>query len=203
MGFIVLGLEGRWLHVVMLATGETILRAEEGMPRREAVLERVDLAHGRVALRAADGRYLARHLTHPHDGAALIGAALHLVEELTACAAFEELQLPDGTVSLRGCDLRFLGVSPSSGAVVADRVADGSWERFRYVEVPATSTAPSPLVPAQGGGPAASAAPAPAAPAPAAPAPFGTADRPPSSTVGDGAWLRWGATGSVAVQGPR
>ena len=148
MGFVSILLDGRCLRAVTLVSGETLLRADEEPPGDDAVLERIDLAHGRVALRVADGRYLARHLTHPDDvaGGPDAGGALHLVAELTPCAAFEELRSSDGTVSLRGCDLRFLGVH-GSGAVVADRVSDGSWERFRYLPV----AAPRPTVPPQGG----------------------------------------------------
>ena len=148
MGFVSILLEGRCLRVVTLVTGETLLRADETPPADDAVFERIDLAHGRVALRVADGRYLARHLAHPDEvtRAPVAHGALHLVEELSPCAAFEELPSSDGTVSLRGCDSRFLGVH-DSGAVVGDRISDGSWERFRYVEV----AAPLPTVPPQGG----------------------------------------------------
>jgi hypothetical protein len=141
--YVVITFEGRCLHIVTRPTGETLLRADECLPSDNAVFERIDLAHGRIALRVADGRYLARHRTHPlepthHDAGGR--AALHLLDEITPCAAFEERPLPGGAVSLRGCDMRFLGVG-NSGAVVADRVADGSWERFRYLEVPAPNTA--------------------------------------------------------------
>ena len=146
MRFVSILLEDRCLRAVTLATGETTVRADEGPPGHDAVFERVDLAHGRVALRVADGRYLARHLTHLGDDVPVAAGALHLVDELTPCAAFEELTSADGRVSLRGCDLRFLGVH-DSGAVVADRVSDGSWERFRYLE----AAAPLPRVPAQAG----------------------------------------------------
>ena len=131
MADVVIAFEGRWVRVVPLPTGEALLRVDARPTLPDAVLERVDLAHGRVALRAADGRYLARHAVHGPGP-----AALELVPELTPCAAFEELALPDGSVALRGCDLRFLGVH-SSGAVVADRVTDGSRERFHWLEVPA------------------------------------------------------------------
>ena len=147
MGFVSILLEDRCLRAVTLTTGETLVRADEGPPGDDAVFERIDLAHGRVALRVADGRYLARHVTHlDREDVPVTAGALHLVDELTACAAFEELTSSDGTVSLRGCDLRFLGVH-DSGAVVADRVSDGSWERFRYVE----AAAPLPRVPSQAG----------------------------------------------------
>jgi hypothetical protein len=151
VGFVLITMERRFLRALTLPTGETLLRADEAPPGDDAVFERVDLAHGRVALRVADGRYLARHLVHVADGAGPDDdSALHLVGELTACAAFEELPLSDGFLSLRGCDQRFLGVH-TNGAVVADRVADGSWERFRYHEVPAGRLGVSPKVDATPG----------------------------------------------------
>jgi hypothetical protein len=140
--FVVIAFEGRCLHVVTRPTGETLLRVDDCLPSDDAVFERIDLAHGRIALRVADGRYLARHRVHPLDQAhhgAGGRASLHLLDEITPCAAFEERPLPGGAVSLRGCDMRYLGVR-TSGAVVADRVADGSWERFRYLEVPVPDT---------------------------------------------------------------
>ena len=160
MGLVMGALERRRRRVVALPTGETLLRADEWVPQAPcdgAFFERVDLAHGRVALRATDGRYLARHLVHPvgpsdvgslHQ-AALDGPGVTLVDELGLCTAFEELRSPDGHVALRGCDMRFLGVH-ADGSVVADRVTDGSWERFRYLEVPA----PAPSGPAVPGCPA-------------------------------------------------
>jgi hypothetical protein len=136
MEYVAITLESRSLHLVLLPDGAADLRAEELPPGADSVFERVDLSHGRVAFRVTDGRYLARHVEHTGDPADKGRAALHLVPELTQCAAFEEVLLPGGHVSLRGCDLRFLGVHPS-GKVVADRVANGSWERFSYLEVPA------------------------------------------------------------------
>jgi hypothetical protein len=147
VGFVTITLDGRHLLIGSSATGEALVRAAVGDPTDDAVFQRVDLAHGRVALRLPDGRYVARHVAHPSVGRQpscgsdrATGSALHLVDELTPCAAFEELAHPDGTVSLRGCDLRFLGVLPD-GTVVAGRVADGSWERFRYREVSAPPAA--------------------------------------------------------------
>ena len=155
---VMITLDGRCLRLVALPTGERHLRADENPPCDDSVFERIDLAHGRVALRAADGRYLARHVTHPDEAEAegtgeRTGqeASLHLVTELTQCAAFEELPVPGGAVALRSCDLRYLGID-TSGAVVADRVADGSWERFHYVEVPSLPAPPPlPAVAAQPG----------------------------------------------------
>lgn len=135
MQFIAITLEGRSLRLMILSNGGVELRADVWPPGPDCVFERVDLSHGRIALRVPDGRYLARHVEHlgaPGD----VGATVHLVGEVTQCAAFEELRLAQGYVSLRACDLRFLGVH-TSGRVVADRVANGSWERFRYLEVPA------------------------------------------------------------------
>ena len=134
MEFVAITLEGRALRLITTPDGAAELRADEAPPGPESVFERLDLAHGRVAFRTADGRYLARHAEHLAEGAH-DGAALHVVSELTQCAAFEELGLPGGSVSLRACDLRFLGVH-ASGRVVADRVANGSWERFEYRDIP-------------------------------------------------------------------
>ncbi len=139
MRLVAITLEGRHIGVVRTAEGVSGLRAVPGTPGDDAVFERIDLAHGRVALRSRDGSYLARHARH---GAQRSDGGPYLSAELTQCAAFEELLLPCGQVSLRGCDLRYLGVH-QSGRVVADRVVNGSRERFTYVEVPARS-APAP-----------------------------------------------------------
>ena len=135
MDFVAITLEGRALRMVTTPDGAAELRADEHHRGSESVFQRIDLSYGRVAFRTGDGRYLARHEEHPAMQTEE-DAALRLVAELTQCAAFEELLLPGGYLSLRACDLRFLGVH-TSGRVVADRVANGSWERFRYLESPA------------------------------------------------------------------
>ena len=135
MEFVAITLEGRSLRLVMMPDGAAELRADDDPPGPDSVFQRLDLAHGRVAFRIADGRYLARHVEHLEGQPD--GAALNVVSELTQCAAFEELSLPGGYVSLRACDLRFLGVH-TSGKVVADRVTNGSWEQFRYLEIPSS-----------------------------------------------------------------
>src|SRR5919112_5976760 len=145
MELVAITLEGRTLRLVPLSDGGVDLRAAEGPPDPASVFERLDMSHGRIALRVPDGRYLARHVEHlgkPTDK----GAAVELVDELTQCAAFEELHLPGGYVSLRACDLRFLGVH-TSGRVVAGRISNGTWERFRYLEIPAPLQAPAPAEP--------------------------------------------------------
>ncbi len=141
MTLVTLSLEGRHVGLVMTPEGGTVLCAVDGTTGEGAVFERIDLAHGRVALRAGDGSYLVRHADH---SAPTSDDAPHLSSELSQCAAFEELLLPCGQVSLRGCDLRYLGVH-RSGRVVADRIVNGSRERFTYVDVPT----PPPSVPAQ------------------------------------------------------
>lgn len=134
MQYVAITLEGRSLRLVPLPEGAVDLRAEEGPPGPQSVFERVDLSHGRIALRVPDGRYLARHVEHPGQPSEE-GAVVHLVDEVSQCAAFEEVPAPGGYVSLRTCDLRFLGVH-TSGRVVAGRISNGTWERFRYLEVP-------------------------------------------------------------------
>ena len=155
MGYVAITLDGRALRATALPSGEVLLTAvpaaardageSGGSAESDAVFERIDLSHGRIALRVQDGRYLARHQTHP-GLTEVDDAGFHLVGEIVPCAAFEEVLLPGGFLSLRGCDMRFLGVH-TSGAVVADRVANGTWERFRYLELPA----PTNPVPLQGG----------------------------------------------------
>lgn len=135
-------LEGRHITAVRKPDGLSVLCAETGTPGDDAVFERIELSHGRVALRSSDGSYLALHARH--EGGDSEGSP-HLSSELTQCAAFEEVLLPGGQVSLRGCDLRYLGVH-RNGQVIAERVVNGSRERFTYVEVPARPpAAPAPV----------------------------------------------------------
>ena len=136
MVLVAITLEGRHLGVVRTPEGGSRPAAVVGPPAGSAVFERVDLPHGRVALRTQDGSYLVSHASH--DGGAGLAdgsGAAHLSTELTQCAAFEEVALPDGQVSLRGCDRRYLGVR-ASDRLVTDRVVNGSGERFTYLEVP-------------------------------------------------------------------
>ena len=135
MGLVAITLEGRSLRLAPLIDGSIDLRAEEGPPGPLSVFERLDVSHGRIALRIPDGRFLARHVEHPGNPIDQ-GAVVTLADELTQCAAFEEVHLPGGYISLRACDLRFLGVH-TSGRVVAGRVSNGTWERFRYLDIPA------------------------------------------------------------------
>ena len=119
-----------------------VLRADANRLGAEALFERVDLCHGRVALLTAEGLYLA---SRPPGTAA---AGVRPEAELTACAAFEEVAWPDGTVSFRTCDRTFLGVD-GRGLVLGDRISGGSCERFGYAEVPAELEAAYPSVPPQ------------------------------------------------------
>lgn len=135
MELVAITLEGRSLRLVPLPEGGVDLRADKGPSGPGCFFERLDMSHGRIALRVPDGRFLARHVEHAGDPTDR-GAAVHLTEELTQCAAFEEVHLPHGFVSLRACDLRFLGVH-TSGRVVGGRISNGTWERFRYLHVPA------------------------------------------------------------------
>lgn len=129
---------------LLLATDDNgpVLRADATELTADALFERVDLGHGRVALLTPAGRYLAAR----PSGTAETG--LRPEDELTACAAFEELSWADGSVSFRTCDRTYLGVD-GEGLVLGDRISGGSCERFQYVEVPAELASPSRPVPRQ------------------------------------------------------
>ena len=129
MQLVALTVGDRFLRVAT-ADGETRLRAAGTSVVRAGCFERVDLGHDRVALRTVDGGYL----THAPDRARSF--ALYVVDELTPCAAFEEVLWPDGRVSLRSCQLTYLCADLESGTVTSCLTQTGEGTRFRYVAVP-------------------------------------------------------------------
>lgn len=107
-------------------------------PNTTTVFERTPLPHGRVALRTLDGHYLS---CQPDLGA---NYGLYLAETIGPREAFEEVLWPDGTVSLRSCDLTFVTVEHDRDRrVVVNRLDPGDDGRFTYREVPA-------VIPTQG-----------------------------------------------------
>lgn len=114
--------------------GDRRLRADRDAIEPAAVFERLDLGHGRVALRTLDGRYLA---ARPDPG---LGFGVYPEEELTPAAAFEEVLWPDGRVSLKSCHLTYVG-APADAPVTVNRVDAGAEQRLRLVPVP-MSTVP-------------------------------------------------------------
>lgn len=98
----------------------------------DAVFDRAELGHGRVALRTNDGRYLA---VRPDSG---LNYGLYPAAGLSACAAFEEIRWPDGAVSLRSCHLAYVSADPA-GLVTVNRAEAGPWECFTIA--PATALA--------------------------------------------------------------
>lgn len=152
MRFVALTAAGRYLRVAiadgddrprLCASGESV---DAG-----ATFERIDLSHGRVALRTLDGRYLT---VAPDRGQ---NFGIYQGDELVPAAAFEEILWPDGRVSLRSCELCYLsvgagGAPPGAGAgvdpsepgcaVTANRVEAGPAERFCYVDVPLAMVPP-------------------------------------------------------------
>lgn len=126
MTHVALTLDGRHLRLA----GGTDVRLRVGDPvlDRAAVFERLDLGHGRIALRTLDGRYLA---THPDPGQSW---GIYPEDELTPAAAFEEILWPDGRVSLRSCLLTYVGAG-ARGDVTVNRIAPGVCERFSVVPV--------------------------------------------------------------------
>ena len=129
MQLVALTLGDRFLQVAT-ADGETRLRADGTSVGRRGCFERLDLGHDRVALRLVDGGYL----THAPDRAQSFG--LYVGEELTPCAAFEEVLWPDGRVSLRSCQLTYVHADVDGGNVTSCRTETGEGTRFTYVAVP-------------------------------------------------------------------
>ncbi len=124
-------------HVALLVDGR-YLALGGGADRRlrpggrilepAGVFERLELGHGRVALRTLDGRYLA---TRPDPG---LSFGVYPEDELTPAAAFEEVLWPDGRVSLRSCHLTYVGAR-STAPVSVNRTEAGPGERLRVVPV--------------------------------------------------------------------
>jgi hypothetical protein len=129
MQLVALTLGDRLLRVATV-DGETRVRADGTSVGRSSCFERLDLGHDRVALRLVDGGYL----THAPDRAQSFG--LYLGEELTPCAAFEEVLWPDGRVSLRSCQLTYVHADIDGGSVTSCRTETGEGTRFHYVAVP-------------------------------------------------------------------
>jgi hypothetical protein len=132
---------GRYLRLSE-RDGETRLRADTAAVDAAGAFERLDLGHGRIALRTVDGRHLARR-PDPRQN-----FGLYPQPDLTAEAVFEEVLWPDGQVSLRCADLTFVGVDLGAGhTVTANRVEAGPTERFAFVPV-APAAVPAQRAPA-------------------------------------------------------
>jgi hypothetical protein len=129
MHLVALTVGDRFLHVATV-DGETRLHADGTSVDRRSCFERVDLGHDRVALRTVDGGYL----THAPDRGRSFG--LYVIDELSPCAAFEEVLWPDGQVSLRSCQLTYVHADAEGGPVTSCRTDTGEGTRFRYVAVP-------------------------------------------------------------------
>lgn len=120
-------------HYLRLHSGddETRIRADGRAIEPAATFERVELGHGRIALRTLEGDYLTMR---PDSGQSF---GLFPEPELTAQAAFEEILWPNGQVSLRAGDLTYVGVQRRGGAAVTvNRTEAAATERFFYVPVP-------------------------------------------------------------------
>lgn len=134
MGHVAITVNGRYLR---LDKGpEPRVRADSETLGPDTVFERLDLGHGRVAFRTADGRYLARR---PDPGQ---NYGLYPEYQLTPAAAFEEILWPHDQVSLRSYDLTYVGAE-ADAPVTVNRTEPGHSERFSYVVVPVA------MVPAQ------------------------------------------------------
>ena len=104
------------------------------------VFERLELGHGRIALRTPDGRFLA---VRPDPE---LSYGVYPEDELTPAAAFEEILWPTGQVSLRSCHLTYVGAD-AAGRIIVNRTEAGPLERFHLVAGP-MATVPSAIAPA-------------------------------------------------------
>ena len=129
MQLVALTIGDRFLRLATV-DGETRLRADGTAVGRRSCFERVDLGHDRVALRPVDGGYL----THAPDRAQSFG--LYVLDELTPCAAFEEVLWPDGHLSLRSCQLTYVSADVEAGTVTSCRTETDDTTRFSYLAVP-------------------------------------------------------------------
>ncbi len=120
MTYVALTLDGDHLR---LDGAEPRLRVGSPSLDRDAVFERLDLGHGRIALRTLDGHYLA---TRPDPGQ---NYGIFPDGELTPAAAYEEILWPDGRISLRSCLLTYVGAG-AQGDVTVNRISPGVYERF-------------------------------------------------------------------------
>ncbi len=104
-------------EVRLCATGTALTPA--------AVFERVELPHGRIALRTLAGKYLSCQPDNGHN------YGIYTSDTLGPREAFEEILYPDHTVSLRSCELTYVTASAGGGdRVVVNRTGAGAWERF-------------------------------------------------------------------------
>ena len=134
MAHVALKAHSRYLHLGLIDGRR--LRTGTATVDPSGVFERLDLGHGRIALRTLDGRFLS---TRPDAGQ---NFGVFPENELTPASAFEEILWPDGRVSLRSCHLTYVGADPS-GTVTVNRTDPGPGERFLLVPVS------RPSVPAQ------------------------------------------------------
>ncbi|MDX6325833.1 MAG: hypothetical protein QOK15_2187 [Nocardioidaceae bacterium] len=140
MSHVALTTGGRYLRVLE-RDGEQRVAGDVTALSSADAFDRVELPHGRIALRSADGCFLTRRPDRD------LSFGLYPEADLTPAAVFEEVLWPNGEVSLRSADLTYVGASPALPAVTVNRVEPGPCERFTYVPV-ADALVPAPRRPA-------------------------------------------------------
>jgi hypothetical protein len=123
---VALSAAGRTLRLA--TSGERRLRADQ--TTGDGAFERVELGHGRVALRTAEGSYLT---VLPDAG---LGLGLYPWAELTPAGAFEEILWPTGEVSLRSSELTYVAVDEALPTVTVNLTQPLPTTRLRYVRLP-------------------------------------------------------------------
>jgi hypothetical protein len=128
MAYVSLTTCGRYLRLGTRG-GEDRLVDDAGSLDSADVFERLELPHGRVALRTRAGHYLTRR---PDPGQ---NFGVYPEPDLSPAAVFEEILWPDGKVSLRSTDLTYVSAREAAAGVTVNRVEPGPTERFGYVAV--------------------------------------------------------------------
>jgi hypothetical protein len=133
MAYVSLTTGGRYLRLGTRC-GEDRLLDDAGSLDSADLFERLELPHGRVALRTRAGHYLTRR---PDRGQ---NFGLYPEPDLSPAAVFEEILWPDGKVSLRSADLTYVSAHEAPTGVTVNRVEPGPSERFGYVAAAAMPT---------------------------------------------------------------
>lgn len=133
MRFVAIGQDQRCLCAPRPATVESSVGMCPGPVDVTIVWERIELPHGRIALRTPYGRFLSCEV---HE----LSPWMTLTDVLGPSQAFEEILWPNGEVSFRTSELTYLSVHGAKDSdeptVDCGGTESGAAARFRYSEPP-------------------------------------------------------------------